>query len=620
MEEGRRLVNVNEWSASGLWSAWIITIVILTGCASSLGWYLARRSSRITSSAPSYQSELLDSLYNNSPIAFAVIDRQGRFLDINSDPIELFGYTKQEMAGQPFVTMVDDGSFQVTLQMFHRTLKSDKCTKEIRIIHKQGHPIDLNIHTSPLIRRNKIIGILVFIQDISDKKRTLERIRHMAYYDDLTGLPNRRFFTNRLEGMLNAAHESGATLAVCYIDVDRFKLVNASFGRDFGDMLLLQIAERLTRCLPEAGDLAHMEGDEFAAVLSNLEGDEDLTSRVKRMMSVLDEPFELSGIPVHITVSVGIAMCSRGIDDACTLLKRADTVLHRVKENGKNDFLLYSSDMDNVALQKLTIQHEMRRAILNNEFVLYYQPQYDLASGQIVGTEALIRWIHPERGLVPPGEFIPAAEESGIIVPLGDWIIEEACRQNKTWQNMGLPCIPVSVNLSFRQFSQRNLTGKLGLILHNTGLDAKYLELEITESMTMDVQRASECLRELTNLGVNISIDDFGTGYSSFHYLKNLPIARLKIDRSFVRDIQHDPNDAAIVAAIIAMAHNLQLQVIAEGVESEDQVHFLRAHRCDEMQGYFGSPPLPSDEIYRLLLEKLNRSALPLAIKNAVSS
>jgi diguanylate cyclase (GGDEF)-like protein/PAS domain S-box-containing protein len=617
VEEGRRLVN--GWSDNGLWSAWIIAGTVLTASAASLGWIMARRRTRISPSAPSYQLELLDTLYNNSPIAFAVIDRQGRFLDINRDPSELIGYNKEEMSSRPFAMLVDDSSLNVTLQMFHRTLKGDKCFQDIRILHKQGHPIDLNIQTSPLVRRNKVIGILVFIQDISERKRSLERIRYMAYYDDMTGLPNRRFFTNRLEDKLKVAKATGSRLAVCYLDVDRFKLVNASFGRDFGDMLLLQIAERLTRCLPEPGDLARMEGDEFAACFDNLIDDEDCVRRLDQMMSVLEESFEMSGVPVRITVSIGVAVCEEGSDDASTLLKRADTALHRVKENGKNDYLLHSSDLDPIALHKLTIQHEMRRALQSGEFLLYYQPQYDLTAGQIVGLEALIRWKHPVRGLVSPCEFIPAAEESGIIVPLGDWVLEEACRQNKTWQEQGMPFIPVSVNLSFRQFSQRNLTGKISDILKQTGLEAKYLELEITESMTMDVERASQCLKELTDLGVNISIDDFGTGYSSFHYLKNLPITRLKIDRSFVRDILQDPNDAAIVAAIIAMAHNLQLQVIAEGVETEDQVHFLRSHRCDEMQGYFGSPPLPSSDVLELLREKMNRPALPIYSINATN-
>lgn len=527
--------------------------------------------------------------------------------------MELIGYSKDEMIGERFSKFLEDGVSEQTRQAFHSTLSGNSVTLEIRVYHKRGYPVDLTITTSPLVRGGSTIGILAFIQDISDRQRSLERIRYMAYYDDMTGLPNRRHFTSRLEEKLNAAQASGTKLAVCYLDVDRFKLVNASFGREFGDMLLLQIAERLTRCFPENGDIARMEGDEFVALLESVEDDQQVTRRLDEIMAVLEEPFELNGLPLHITVSIGVAVGEEGNVDAGTLMKRADTALHRVKENGKNHYALFSLEMDPIAMQKLTIQHEMRQALSNGEFRLFYQPQYDLASGQIVGMEALIRWQHPERGLVSPGEFIPAAEESGMIVPLGDWVIKEACRQNKAWQMAGLPKIPVSVNLSFRQFVHKNLTDKVAEVLANTGLEAKFLELEITESMTMDVDRASLSLKELTDLGVNISIDDFGTGYSSFHYLKKLPIARLKIDRSFVRDIQQDPNDAAIVAAIIAMAHNLQLQVIAEGVETADQVLFLQRHRCDEMQGYFGSPPLDSDSITRMLEKHLNRSALPLS-------
>jgi len=569
------------------------------------------------SAAPSYHLELLNSLYNNSPVVFAIIDRQGRFLDINRDPTDLIGYGKDEMAGEPFAMLVDDESRGATTDTFLRTLGGEKCELDIRVIHKRGHPVDLNISTSPLIRRNKTIGILVFIQDISDRKRSLERIRYMAYYDDMTGLPNRRFFTNRLEEKLRAAAKDAKRLAVCYLDVDRFKLVNASFGREFGDMLLLHIAERLVRCLPEQGDLARMEGDEFVALLDDVGEGQDVATRLDELMAVLEAPFELSGVPLHISVSIGVAVFDGGAEDAGTLLKKADTALHRVKENGKNHYLLHAPDMDYIAIHKLTIQHEMHQALQTGQFLLHYQPQYDLASGKIVGMEALIRWQHPQRGLVPPGHFIPAAEESGIIVSLGDWVIEEACRQNKAWQEAGLARMPVSVNLSFRQFSQRNLTDKIAEVLRQTGLEARYLELEITESMTMDVERASQCLKELTELGVNISIDDFGTGYSSFHYLKKLPIARLKIDRSFVRDIEQDPNDAAIVAAIIAMAHNLQLQVIAEGVESESQVHFLRSHRCDEMQGYFGSPPLPGERVCELLASAAGDAALRIGPETA---
>lgn len=603
---------MNGWSDYGLWPAWMAAGSILAASAAILSWYFIRRRSQAPALAPSYQHELLDTLYNDSPVVFALIDRQGRFFDINRDPAELIGYTKEDMAGQPFSELVHPDSQELTLQVFRRTLKGKKCSQDIRIIHKQGYPMDLNINTSPLMRRNKIIGILVFIQDISERKRSLERIQYLAYYDDITGLPNRRLFTDRLEKKLQEAQHSGTQVVVCYLDVDRFKLVNASFGRDFGDMLLMQISERLTRSLPFLGELARVERDEFVAYFDQVQDDDDITRKVDRIMSVLDEPFDLNGVPIHISVSVGVALCDTDTVEASTWITRSYTALHRVKESGKNHYLMHTSEMDRTVLHKLTIRHELHRALELREFVLYYQPQFDLTTGQIIGMEALIRWMHPQRGLIPPSDFIAAAEESGIIAPIGDWVIEEACRQNKAWQKAGLPWIPVSVNLSMRQFMHRSLTDKVSQILQQTGLAPCYLELEVTESMTMDVERASQCLKELTKLGVNISIDDFGTGYSSFHYLKNLPISRLKIDRSFVRDILQDRNDAAIAAAIIAMAHTLQLQVIAEGVENEEQVHFLRSHRCDEMQGYFGSPPLSPEQAEQLLRDKRSRPALSL--------
>lgn len=550
---------------------------------------------------PSYQSELLDALYNHSPVVFSVIDRQGRFLDVNRDPADLFGYSKEDLAGQSFANLLDPGSREETLRIFHRTLRGENGSLDIRVMNKSGAPMDLNIATSPLIRRGKTIAILAFIQDISERKRTLERNHFMAYYDDMTGLPNRRHFTNRLNGKIAEFADVGRKPAICYLDVDGFKLVNTSFGRDFGDMLLLQVAERLMRYLSVHGELARMEGDEFAGYLGEVVNEEEAAVKVRELMKFMEEPFELNGVPIHLSVSVGVAVHANG-DDAGMMLRKADTALHRAKDNGRNDYQFHVPEMDPESMDKLTFHHEMRKALANGEFQLYYQPQFDLSHGRIVGMEALLRWPHPERGFISPAEFIPAAEESGIIVPLGDWVLEEACRQNKQWQtDPRLPKIPVAVNLSMRQFFRRDLTGKVADVLAQTGLESKYLELEITESMTMDVERASQYLEQLRDLGVQVSIDDFGTGYSSFHYLRSLPIGRLKIDRSFVRDIQQDPGDAAIVAAIIAMAHNLRLQVIAEGVETEDQMRFLRGHRCDEMQGYFGSPPVPPDEMRRLL-------------------
>jgi EAL domain-containing protein (putative c-di-GMP-specific phosphodiesterase class I) len=366
-------------------------------------------------------------------------------------------------------------------------------------------------------------------------------------------------------------------------------------------MLLMQVAERLTRVVTEYDFVARMDGDEFIFFFVNVTSKDEALLKGQQIQNILEEPFVLKDQPITLTASIGLSMNCKADNDAKALIKKADIALSIVKNKGKNHYQLYTTDMSPKSLERLTLQHDLRKGMLNGEFILHYQPQIRMETGHIVGAEALIRWMHPEKGLVPPGMFIPLAEENGLIVPLGEWVLEEACRQNKAWQDAGLPHIPISVNLSMRQFLLQNLNEKVGQVLRKTGLEAKYLDLEITESMTMDVEYTSNCLMELRELGVGISIDDFGTGYSSFSYLKDFSINRLKIDRSFVRNINEDPSAAAIVASIISMAHHLNLQVIAEGVESEDQVHFLKEHSCDEIQGYYYSPPVPVQEIEQLL-------------------
>lgn len=550
--------------------------------------------------ASTYSLDLLQSIYY-SPVTIVVLDGQGQILDINHDSAALFETAIEDLAGQAFVDWLDEASREAATRTFRSTLAGENGTQAIRFIGRDGRHTDLNVHSAPLRRGQQIVGAVLCMYDISDYKRSLDRIRYMAYNDDMTGLPNRRYFANQLDEELAAAGSSGKRVAVCYLDVDRFKLVNASFGRDSGDMLLLQIAERLTHFFPQPGSLARMEGDEFAGLLRNVEDADDVANRLEVLLQIFEEPFEIGGVPLHISVSVGATIGDGLEEDGASLLKKADAALNRAKENGRNEYQLYTAEIENQAFHKLTLQHELKKGLQKSEFLLHYQPQYDLDSGRMVGFEALVRWLHPTRGLVPPGEFIPAAEESGIIVPLGEWVLREACRQNKEWQDAGMPPLPVSVNLSVRQFSRRDLIGVIAGVLKETGLDPKYLKLEITESMTMDVQRSLSLLKELRELGVGISIDDFGTGYSSFHYLRHFPIGSLKIDRSFVRDIADNPSNAAIVASIIAMAHHLELQVVAEGVETIEQVRLLRQHKCDEMQGYYGSPPLPGSGIAELL-------------------
>ncbi|MFD2671403.1 putative bifunctional diguanylate cyclase/phosphodiesterase [Marinicrinis sediminis] len=447
------------------------------------------------------------------------------------------------------------------------------------------------------------IYLVMLKRQLHDKeaihKRTAERIKQMAYYDDLTGLPNRRKFRDKLDLVVQKTDVSvpsqGEMLAVFYMDVDRFKWVNESLGHDFGDMLLLQVAERLTHCVGEDDFVARMEGDEFALFYQHLHANEHAFEKAQEILSALDQGFYLQDRSIHITASIGVSIY---MGDATTevLMKQADLALSRAKEQGRNNVQFYHSNLNYRSIERLNLEGELRMALHQNQFELYYQPQMDIRGGDIVGMEALIRWRHPERGMVSPGTFIPLAEETGFIVEIGEWVIREACRQNRQWQENGFPKIPVSVNLSVRQFLQQNLKQKVANILKETGLEPQYLALEITESMTLDVDYATNCLIELKSLGLLINMDDFGTGYSSLSYLKKFPINKLKIDRSFVRDLMEDPSDAAIVSTIISMAHHMKLKVIAEGVETIEQLDYLNANHCNEVQGFYFSPPLPADE------------------------
>jgi len=549
-----------------------------------------------------YHTPIVETLLSSTSIPLTILNSDGEIIETNDASSGILGYNRAELIGQTLLQYLEPASVSPFRNALQTVLNGQSEQLNIHLSHRSGYPLELELMFSPIIQKNDIIGIVVISRDMSDSKRNIERIRYMAYYDDMTGLPNRTLFQIKLSESIARAKEDGRLIGICYVDLDMFKLINASYGREFGDMLLMQIADRLNRKMTNNDFAARMEGDEFALLFNEIKSEEQLLKLSLELQKCIESPYELNGLPVHISASFGLATNCKEEDDAFTIIKKADMALIRVKESGKNECLLYSDNWDNSSLARLTLQHEMYRAIERNEFVLQYQPQYDLKSGAIVGVEALLRWNHPERGMVPPSSFIPLAEESGMIVQIGDWVLEEACRQNKAWQTAGLPAIPVSVNLSIRQFVQHDLSSKVEAILRKTGLDSKYLDLEITESMTMDLAHVSKCLIELTDLGVSISVDDFGTGYSSFHYLRSFPIDRLKIDRTFVRDIQQDPSDAEIVAAIIAMAHNLNIQVIAEGVETEEQLNFLRRHKCDEMQGYFWSPPVDSDNIEKLLI------------------
>ncbi|MDR0268819.1 EAL domain-containing protein [Paenibacillus sp.] len=426
-----------------------------------------------------------------------------------------------------------------------------------------------------------------------EQQRIEAKMNYLAFHDDMTGLPNKRRLTQRLDKLMQR-QDIGKTGVVVF-NINRFKNINDSLGHQAGDQLLQLVGERLKRNSLPHEEVFSMGGDEFALIMPSLPDAEAAMNRSRILMQLFDKPIMIEDYDYHITLCAGIAIFPEDGDTAEQLVQHADTAVHQAKDYGM-DVRHFVPAMLRKAKERLKLENDLRKAIERNEFYLEYQPLVHLETTETVGMEALLRWEHPKRGNVPPLEFIPLAEESGLIVPLGEWVLRTACLQNKQWQDAGYKPICVSINLSMRQFLQTRLADQIDQILKEIGLDPKYVELEITESMTFDKETAFEQLRRLKELGVSISIDDFGTGYSSLHYLKNMPIDRLKIDRSFVNEVMSDHNDAAIVSTIASMAHHLQLKVTAEGVENEEQLHFLREQRCHEGQGYFFSKPiLPAD-------------------------
>ncbi len=440
--------------------------------------------------------------------------------------------------------------------------------------------------------------------DLEERKRVELSMRHMAHHDALTGLPNRTLFRDRLTHAMAQADRYHQKLAVLFLDLDRFKAINDTLGHNVGDQLLKIAAERLRSCVRDCDTVARLGGDEFTIIVDDIMEVQDAAVVAQKILDTLSQPYNLHGHEVFISVSVGITLYPTDDESADNLLRNADSAMYRAKEYGRNNYQFYVADMNVKARARLMLESSLRRALDRGEFTLYYQPRVDLFSGRVIGAEALLRWRHPEIGLVPPAEFIPILEETGMIIPVGDWVLRQASKQNRAWQDMGLPPIRMAVNLSVRQFIQKDLAESVLRVLEQVGLAPEYMELEITEDLLLEHNQTNIItLTKLRNQGIHISIDDFGTGYSSLSYLKRLPIDTLKIDQSFVRDIDTDPDNKAIASAIIAMAGSLHLNVLAEGVETDEQLAFLRAQGCNEIQGFSFSHPLPADEFERLLRE-----------------
>jgi diguanylate cyclase (GGDEF)-like protein len=438
--------------------------------------------------------------------------------------------------------------------------------------------------------------------DITDAKTHQDELARQANHDSLTGLPNRNLLWDRIDRACVRTQRDGDFAAVAFLDLDNFKVVNDSLGHSLGDHLLRAVAARLESSLRAMDTVARLGGDEFVLVLSDMKSAQSVAGELQRIVESFSQSFALDGRDVFITASVGVALYPQDAKDPESLMKSAELAMYRAKESGRNGYQLYAAEMQTRVTERLALESKLRHALERGEFSLHYQPQVDLRSNRIYGCEALLRWNQADLGIVGPAKFIPLAEETGLIVPIGEWAVRTACLQCKAWQNAGLPTVTVAVNISARQFREKNLLHAVAKILAETGLDPRQLELEVTESVIMhDTQHVIAALQAFKDMGVRLSVDDFGTGYSSLSYLKRFPVDRLKIDQSFVRDITTDADDTAIAQAVITLGHTMNLRVIAEGVETEEQLAFLRNNQCDEMQGYLFGEPMPGDEFAKLL-------------------
>lgn len=554
-----------------------------------------------------------------TPEAIIISDSSGKIVMANAQAGKLFGYSRDEMLGASVETLVPErlraahvAHRDAYIALDAPPIKAMGKGRELFARKKDGSEFSTEISLGPL-KTNDGNFVISAIRDVSERKEFEARILHQATHDALTGLPNRILFQDIVEHAMSRARRTEKLLAILFLDLDGFKNVNDTLGHEYGDILLKEVARRLTATLRRddliARDddmVARQGGDEFIILLQGISVVQNIIQIAEKILLAVAEPFIADGHEMHVTVSVGITVFPFDDLEINHLLQNADTAMYRAKESGRNNFQFYTAEMNTFIRERMEIENGLRHALTKGELVLHYQPQMNIKTGKMVGVEALVRWAHPVKGLIPPGVFIPVAEESGLIVQLGDWVLRTACRQNKAWQDAGLPQIRMAVNLSVRQFRQPRLVEGVAGALADAGLDAhsNNLELELTESLLMQhTEDTIVTLRKLHQMGICLSIDDFGTGYSSLSYLKRFPIDTLKIDQSFIRDITTDPNDAAIAATIVTLAHNLKLKVIAEGVETAEQLALLRNMQCDQMQGYYFSRPVPPEELEKLLRE-----------------
>ena len=543
--------------------------------------------------------------------AVLTTDLLGNVTYLNLVAEAMTGWSREDALGRPLLEVfkiIDGTTRQAAENPAQRAIDEDKTVGLIAdcvLVRRDGFESAIEDSAAPIHNRNgRVIGAVVVFHDVSESRAMVLKMAYLAKHDFLTGLPNRLLLTERLSQAIGLAHRHHKQVGLLFLDLDFFKHINDSLGHAIGDQLLQLVADRLAACVRATDTVVCRQGgDEFVVLLTDIEQPQDAALVAEKLLAACAEPYLIGGHELHVSFSIGISVYPDDGITVETVMQSADTAMYHAKEGGRNNYQFFKSDMNTRAVRRQFIESNLRRALLKGEFLLHYQPQIDLASGAITGVEALIRWLDPDLGLIYPAQFIPIAEQCGLIVPIGRWVLREACRQIQVWHDIGLRALTVAVNISAVEFRHKNFLEGVALILKETGLAPHYLELELTESILMqDAESSASALEALKAMGVQLAIDDFGTGYSSLSYLKRFPIDTLKIDQSFVRDIVNDVDDATIVSAVIGMGRNLKQRVIAEGVETREQLTFLRTQQCEQGQGFHFSHPLSAENFALLLV------------------
>ena len=560
----------------------------------------------------STQRELLvnqqhyQSLFEHSPDYVIVYHTDGRIIDMNPRMIELLGLSKESLPNLTVKDMIFENYEEMRNGYFEKAVQGHPQNLEMEIINKHGEKMYFNVTLLPIILEKQVKGIYSIRRDITEQKKIQEMNAYLAHHDELTKLPNRRWMEQKLYETLRHAEENHQKLAVLFIDLDRFKSINDTLGHLIGDRLLELMSGRLLEILDEGKQFAaRISGDEFMILCPAIVQDEEAIQTANKLLHHLAAPFYIEDHELFVSASIGISIFPTGGTSAIDLMKRADIALYRAKELGRNMYQLYDYSMDERNYQSLLLERDLRKAIINDEFIAHFQPRVNALTGEIIGAEALIRWMHPRAGLISPGEFIPLAEETGLVIPLGKWMKRRVCEQLATWREAGMPLVPISVNISSQRFLQRDFAMEVCALLDEFQLEGKWLEFEITENSLMKHEEfILQSLFVLKSRGIKLYIDDFGTGYSSFHYLKTFQLDGIKIDRSFIQNISRQSENAGITAAMIQMAQHLKMDVIAEGVETEEELSFLLDQNCHHIQGFYFGKPCSIDDFEQKLSDK----------------